>query len=241
MASTKITGLTHWNVRALQEITPTIERAGFAITTTSTTATFDGLDNARQVLAALQTIMAGLPSKGHPRASLHAVARKLRKLADAEVAESFVTGEEGPAARTAPVVPGLTAEARGEAIAQVAAELATNANLELLAGGSGLGSTYLVWFASILIPRADQEALISRRIESASFIEVEDWAHENTPEGYELSEITKAYGDDRSLNTLGGPVDVNLRERPTPTRWNVNDYRGRPREHPLPGRGPGAL
>ncbi len=78
----------------------------------------------------------------------------------------------------------------------------------------GYGSTYLVWFASIALPQPGQEGLISRRVESATFVAVEDWAHENTPEGYELSEITKSYGDTLRLNTYAGPVEVNLRETP---------------------------
>lgn len=88
------------------------------------------------------------------------------------------------------------------------------------------GSTYVVWFGSIAIPKPGQEGLISKRIEASTFLAVEDWAHENTPDGYELSEITKVYGDSQRLDTFGGPVDVNLRGDVRAERWNVNTYRG---------------
>lgn len=72
MSSTKITGLTTLQVRALNETMP-------GVATTSTTATFN-LD-AKAALADVEAVMADLPAKGHPRQSLHAVVRKLRGLA----------------------------------------------------------------------------------------------------------------------------------------------------------------
>ena len=75
MASTKITGLTALNVRAIRETIP----PDLGVTTTATTATFsmDAADARMLVEATIDR----LPHRGHPRQSLHAVRRKLAKLA----------------------------------------------------------------------------------------------------------------------------------------------------------------
>lgn len=79
--STKIAGLTIHNVKAIIEVTDAfIDRFGFGVTTTQTTATFDATP--QRVLVALDAIMADLPTQGHPRASLHAVRRKIVRLAN---------------------------------------------------------------------------------------------------------------------------------------------------------------
>jgi S-adenosylmethionine hydrolase len=62
----KITGLSPLNVRAIQETMPEVE-------TTATTATFHG----RDIYAHVTGVIRSLPGRGHPRASLHAVARKI--------------------------------------------------------------------------------------------------------------------------------------------------------------------
>lgn len=66
----KVTGLTRANVQALNEVF-----ADRTVTTTATTATFHL--PAAQAVALLRSVMAGMPSRGHPKASLHAVVRKL--------------------------------------------------------------------------------------------------------------------------------------------------------------------
>lgn len=74
---TKLTGLSTSNVLALRIAFP-----GWAperLTVTSTTATF--ADPAVLVLQDLDEAMAKMPTRGHPRASLHAVRRKLVKAA----------------------------------------------------------------------------------------------------------------------------------------------------------------
>ena len=73
-----------------------------------------------------------------------------------------------------------------------------------------MDSTYIIWFSSIEIPKPGQEGLIGLRVESATFLAVEDWAHDNTPEGYELRSIEKHYGTPSDL-ALQGEVDVSLR------------------------------
>lgn len=98
--TTKVTGLTGLNVQALNELLQapvaatspeqrvlTVERfrqdpvvvkfprPTFDVEVTRTTATF-GTD-ARSAYAWLQGVIDRLPGRGHPRASLHAVARKL--------------------------------------------------------------------------------------------------------------------------------------------------------------------
>lgn len=67
---TKITGLSVLNVLALQETMP-------GVTVTATTATFYGTP--KQALDMVELTISRLPGRAHPKASLHAVARKLRK------------------------------------------------------------------------------------------------------------------------------------------------------------------
>lgn len=74
MNSTKITGLTALNVRAIQETIP----PDLGVDTTATTATFN-MDT-RSALALVTATIERLPGRGHPRQSLHAVRRKLLKL-----------------------------------------------------------------------------------------------------------------------------------------------------------------
>jgi hypothetical protein len=66
--SVKIIGLSKLNVRALRET--------MDVETTATTATFYG--NAQQALAMVELTISRLPGRAHPKASLYAVARKLR-------------------------------------------------------------------------------------------------------------------------------------------------------------------
>jgi hypothetical protein len=63
----KVTGLTVSNHNAVNEVMPEVQQTATTATFTETTA------------ALLVERMAGLPSTGHPRQSLHAVVRKLRK------------------------------------------------------------------------------------------------------------------------------------------------------------------
>jgi hypothetical protein len=74
---TKITGLTPLNVLALRETQTDLVEAG-ALVLTPTTATFDMTP--REAWARIEETIDGIDGRGHPRASLHAVARKLRKL-----------------------------------------------------------------------------------------------------------------------------------------------------------------
>ena len=74
LGETKITGLTALNVRALNEV------ADAFCTTTATTATFYGPVETN--LEVLRGIVASLPGRGHPKASLHAVVRKLSALGE---------------------------------------------------------------------------------------------------------------------------------------------------------------
>ncbi len=82
MTTTKISGLTASNVRAIRETIPNVD-------TTATTATF-GTD-ALSARMLVEATMDRLPTRGHPRASLHAVRRKLAKLAP----EGWTPGLEG--------------------------------------------------------------------------------------------------------------------------------------------------
>ena len=72
---TTITRLTPSNVQALRDVFPDAVASGELILT-ATTATF-AHGGARQEI---ESKMAELPTRGHPRASLHAVVRKLRAL-----------------------------------------------------------------------------------------------------------------------------------------------------------------
>lgn len=74
LTETKITGLTALNVRAIREV---FTEPGL-VTTTATTATFH--DSPQGVAALLMVTIDGLPGRGHPKASLHAVLRKVRRL-----------------------------------------------------------------------------------------------------------------------------------------------------------------
>jgi hypothetical protein len=69
----KITGLTALNVRALEE---TMRPDLGLVKLTATTATF--AQDAPQALATIEMTISYLPGNAHPKASLHAVARKLR-------------------------------------------------------------------------------------------------------------------------------------------------------------------
>ncbi len=83
--STKITGLSAHNVRALQDIGSQLLTEGVAVETTSTTATFDA--SPRLAWSAVNFVLNRLP-KGSTRHSLHAVLRRLNKAHnDAEAAE----------------------------------------------------------------------------------------------------------------------------------------------------------
>jgi hypothetical protein len=62
------------NVRAIREVFPKAVEDG-DIVLTATTATFAADDSARTVRSAMDR----LPTRGHPRASLHAVLRKLER------------------------------------------------------------------------------------------------------------------------------------------------------------------
>lgn len=79
---TKVTGLTFDNVRALREVFADPIEEGILIVT-ATTATFTGL-TPDQAVRELDRVRLRLPSRGHPRQSLHAVRRKLVALAQAE-------------------------------------------------------------------------------------------------------------------------------------------------------------
>ena len=64
----KITGLSPLNVRAIRETMSDVELTG-------TTATFPG--TAQESFERVTGIINSLPGRAHPKASLHAVARKL--------------------------------------------------------------------------------------------------------------------------------------------------------------------
>jgi hypothetical protein len=74
---TKITGLTASNIDALKTTSKELVDVG-ALELTRTTATFR--DEPQAVLRYIDVTMAGLPTRGHPRASLHAVRRKIAAL-----------------------------------------------------------------------------------------------------------------------------------------------------------------
>lgn len=78
--STKITGLSALNVKALNEVWPNEGYTAGAVTTTATTATFEV--SASEAAAIVQTTLEAIPGRCHPRASLHAVVRRLRALPD---------------------------------------------------------------------------------------------------------------------------------------------------------------
>jgi hypothetical protein len=74
---TKLTGLTAANIRALREVFPlAVESGGLVLT--ATTATWTAFEPG-EVVRAVELAMHGLPTRGHPRASLHAVLRKAKK------------------------------------------------------------------------------------------------------------------------------------------------------------------
>ena len=75
--NTKASGLTFQNLSALREVFAAPIEEGILILT-ATTATFTGL-TPDQAVRELDRVMLHLPSRGHPRQSLHAVRRKLVK------------------------------------------------------------------------------------------------------------------------------------------------------------------
>jgi hypothetical protein len=78
MNPTKIDKLTSFNVQALREqCTASLNDGDLVLTTSTATWT---RSTPEQVLHRLNEIMVRLPSRGHPRASLHAVCRKLHAL-----------------------------------------------------------------------------------------------------------------------------------------------------------------
>lgn len=77
----KITGLTYSNVQALNELADELPTL---VTVTATTATFTDAGAGAHDVGAL---IGRLPGRGHPKASLHAVRRKL---AAADTVEAFV-------------------------------------------------------------------------------------------------------------------------------------------------------
>lgn len=80
--TTKITGLTHHNVRALRELFPGSIAAGH-LKVTRTTAEWKTLMPSAAAIVIEEAIRIN-GGRAHPGASLHAVARKLRKLAESE-------------------------------------------------------------------------------------------------------------------------------------------------------------
>lgn len=72
----KISGLTPSNMRALREVFAEEIETGWIVPNSGSSATF--LMAAPADFVAMQ--MERLPVRGHPRASLHAVVRKLRKM-----------------------------------------------------------------------------------------------------------------------------------------------------------------
>ena len=88
---TKISGLTASNVRALRETFPDSLAEG-NLKLTATTATWSV--PAHAALTALDGAMSLMPSKGHPRASLYAVVRKLVKAMEAETPSTTEEVEE---------------------------------------------------------------------------------------------------------------------------------------------------
>jgi hypothetical protein len=78
-STTRITKLTALNVQALREVFPADVESG-RLALTATTAEW-ATDDAVKLLRQLGASMDALPTRGHPRASLHAVERKLSKLA----------------------------------------------------------------------------------------------------------------------------------------------------------------
>ena len=84
--SSKITGLTANNVSALREV---LGDSSEIHALTATTATFK--ITPALAVAMLNEIIASLPGRGHPRASLYAVVRKL------QVAESIEAAQDGRA------------------------------------------------------------------------------------------------------------------------------------------------
>lgn len=87
----KITGLSKMNVAALRETMPLVQ-------TTATTATFDG--NAAMALSMVELTISRLSGRAHPRASLYAVARKLR-------AQVLNGRQDVPAEPVKPVAPAV--------------------------------------------------------------------------------------------------------------------------------------
>lgn len=91
MSAAKITGLTHSNVDALRQASdlPAVtDGTGFGLTLGRTVAEFGGCglteaETASMAIRWLDDVMRQMPTKGHPRASLHAVRRKLANLVPA--------------------------------------------------------------------------------------------------------------------------------------------------------------
>lgn len=71
------------------------------------------------------------------------------------------------------------------------------------------GSTYLVWFSYQGLPTDGTPGLVSKRVNTSTFLAVEDWADANTPDGYELRTIEKHYGTDAEL-AMFGEVDLTI-------------------------------
>lgn len=74
-----------------------------------------------------------------------------------------------------------------------------------------MDSMYLIWFHSIEFGGANGEGIVSVAVDAPTFLAVEDYAHDNTPDGYELRSIEKHYGTPSELLALYGDPDVDLR------------------------------
>lgn len=107
-SKTRITKLTSLNVQALREVArEEVERGDLILT--ATTAEWPETE-ALAALRRLDAYMAGLPTKGHPRASLHAVIRKLEKLVPSVLEGQTALTDEEIALEDGGIVAGLLLE-----------------------------------------------------------------------------------------------------------------------------------
>jgi hypothetical protein len=67
-----------------------------------------------------------------------------------------------------------------------------------------MDATYLVFFHRDALIGTDNP-IQALRVESATFIAVEDWAMDNVPVGWTLRTIEKQYGTPTELDMFGAP------------------------------------
>lgn len=131
--TTKITGLSALNVRALRETMPQVE-------TTATTATFHG-NTPAQALEVVRKVIASLSGgNAHPRGSLHAVARKLK--AQVLNGQQTVPQDDARRARGAKLVIDSVRVGAGQYGGEIIRENSVTADLEFPSVGKASDYVY---------------------------------------------------------------------------------------------------